>query len=67
MNFTRHLDRLAAALAWLAGLLPRATADPWRPAAEVLHPCTTVAPPPRLQRTTARLRRRCMGTKCAWP
>jgi hypothetical protein len=31
MNFTRHLDRLCAALAALAGLLPRAAAV-WRPA-----------------------------------
>ena len=67
MNFTRHLDRLAAALAWLAGLLPRATVAQWRPAAEVLQPCTTVAPPARLQRTTAHLRRWGMGTKCSWP
>jgi hypothetical protein len=31
MKFTRHLDRLAAAIAWLAGLLPRATAAPRKP------------------------------------
>jgi hypothetical protein len=67
MKFTRHLDRLAAALAWLAGLLPRATVAPWRPAAEVLHPCTTVALPARLQRTTARLRRWAYGPKTDWP
>jgi hypothetical protein len=67
MNFTRHLDRLAACLAWLAGLLPCATTALWRPAAEVLQPCATVATPARLQRTTARLRRWGMGTKCSWP
>jgi hypothetical protein len=34
MNFIRHLDRLAAALAALAGLLPRAAcAGLWRPEA----------------------------------
>lgn len=67
MNFTRHLDRLAAALAWLAGLLPRATVAPWRPAAEALHPRTTEATPARLQRTTARLRRWAYGPKTDWP
>ena len=67
MNFTRHLDRLAACLAWLAGLLPRATVAPWRPAAEVLLPCKTVATPARLQRTTARLRRWAYGPRTDWP
>ena len=70
MNFIRHLDRLAAALAWLAqlaGLLPCATTVVWRPAAQLLQPCTTVAPPARLQRTTARLRRWAYGQKTNWP
>ena len=67
MNFTRHFDRIAAALAWLAGLLPRATVAQWRPAAEVLQTCTTEATPSRLQRTTARLRRWAYGPKTDWP
>jgi hypothetical protein len=67
MTFPRHLDRLASALVWLAGLLPRATADLWRPAAEVLQTRTTVASPARLQRTTARLRRWAFGPKTDWP
>lgn len=67
MNFTRHLDRLSAALAWLAGLLPCATVALWRPAAEALQTCTTEAPPARLQRTTPRLGRWAYGPKTDWP
>jgi hypothetical protein len=67
MNFTRHLDRLAAALSALAGLLPSATSDLWRPAAEVLHICTTKATPAWLHRTSARLPRWGYGSKCTWP
>lgn len=67
MTFTRHLDRLAAALVWLDGLLPRATAAPWRPAAEAPLTRTTEAPPARLRRMTARLRRWAYGPKTDWP
>ena len=66
MNFTRHLDRLAAAIAALAGLLPGATPALWRPAASVLRTCWTVAEA-RPQRTSPRLGRWGWGTKCSWP
>ena len=67
MNFTRHLDRLAAALAALAGLLPGATPALWRPAASVLRNCWTVATQARPQSTRPLLGRWEYGTKCSWP
>lgn len=68
MNLTRHLDRLAAALAALAGLLPGATPALWRPAADALRTCWTARHELRQpQRTTARLRRWAYGPKMNWP
>ena len=67
MNITRHLDRLAAALAALAGLLPGAIPALWRPAAEVLPTLWTAARCARPERTPTRLWRWGMGTKCSWP
>ena len=79
MNFTRHLDRLAAALAALAGLLPRYPALPWRP--EAIGPlfagaagtsgCWAPALPifndERTLRIGAYRCRRLVGRKCCWP
>ena len=68
MNFTRHLTRLAAAVAAWAGLLPGiARAVLWRPAANALHTCWLVAPPARQQSTHPLLGRWGYGTKCSWP
>lgn len=65
--FPRHIDRLAFAILWLAGLLPRAIAAQWRPSAEALKSSTTEAMPARLLRMSARLRRWAYGPKTDWP
>jgi hypothetical protein len=66
MNFTHQFDRLAACLAQLAGLLPRATVA-WWPVAEALLTRMTEPRCVRLRRTTPRLERWAYGPKMNWP
>ena len=65
MNLTRHLDRLAALIAALAGLLPCAAAAMWRPAAVLQHwpPCLSAGRP----RIGAYRCRGLFGQKHDWP